>query len=116
LVEERAYWLAWSQINGVGPVLLGRLQQHFDTLQEAWKVSITQLQDVEGFGYRLAGAVAAARSQIHPEQLLEQHSAKNPHFWTPADADYPRLLREIPTAPPVLYYRGQVQLQENLAI
>jgi DNA processing protein len=116
LVEERAYWLAWSQINGVGPVLLGRLQQHFDTLQEAWKVSITQLQDVEGFGYRLAGAVAAARSQIHPEQLLEQHSAKNPHFWTPADTDYPRLLREIPTAPPVLYYRGQVQLQENQAI
>jgi DNA processing protein len=48
--------------------------------------------------------------------LLEQHSAKNPYFWTPADADYPRLLLEIPSPPPVLYYRGQVHPQENQGI
>jgi DNA processing protein len=116
LLEERAYWLAWSQVDRVGPVLLRRLQQHFRTLEEAWKASAAQLQQVEGFGYQLAGAVTAARSQIHPEKLLEQHSIKNPCFWTPADADYPRLLLEIPSPPPVLYYRGQVQSQENQGI
>jgi DNA processing protein len=116
LVEERAYWLAWSQVERVGPVLLRRLQQHFRTLADAWKASAAQLQQVEGFGYQIAGAVTAARSQINPEQLLEQHSIKNPNFWTPADADYPRLLLEIPTPPPVLYYRGQVQPQENQGI
>ncbi len=116
MVEERAYWLAWSQVERVGPVLLRRLQQHFRTLADAWKASAAQLQQVEGFGYQIAGAVTAARSQINPEQLLEQHSIKNPNFWTPADADYPRLLLEIPTPPPVLYYRGQVQPQENQGI
>ncbi len=116
MLEERAYWLAWSQVDRVGPVLLRRLQQHFRTLEEAWKASAAQLQQVEGFGYQLAGAVTAARSQIHPEKLLEQHSIKNPCFWTPADADYPRLLLEIPSPPPVLYYRGQVQSQENQGI
>jgi DNA processing protein len=116
LEEERAYWLAWSQVERVGPVLLRRLQQHFGTLAEAWKANAAQLQHVEGFGYQLAGAVVASRSRINPQQLLEQHTAKNPHFWTPADADYPRLLLEIPSPPPVLYYRGQVQLQENQGI
>ena len=115
-MEERTYWLAWAQVKGVGPVLLRRLQQHFGTLAEAWSANASQLQQVEGFGYQLAGTVVTARSQINPEQLLEQHTAKNPQFWTPADTDYPRLLLEIPSAPPVLYYRGQVQSQENQGI
>ncbi len=113
MVEERAYWLAWSQVDRVGPVLLKRLQQHFGTLADAWKANATQLGEVEGFGYQSATAVTAARSQINPEQLLAQHSIKNPCFWTPADADYPRLLLEIPNPPPVLYYRGRVEPQEN---
>ena len=116
MVEERAYWLAWSQVERVGPVLLKRLQQHFGRLADAWKASAAQLQQVEGFGYQMAGAVTAARSQINPEQFLEEHSVKNPYFWTPADADYPRLLLEIPSPPPVLYYRGLVQPQENLGL
>ncbi len=116
MVEERAYWLAWSQVERVGPVLLRRLQQHFGTLADAWSSSASQLQQVEGFGSQMVGAVIAARSQINPEQFLEQHSAKNPYFWTLADADYPRLLLEIPSPPPVLYYRGIVQPQENQGI
>jgi DNA processing protein len=97
-------------------VLIRRLQQHFGTLAEAWKASASQLGQVEGFGYQLTTAVTAGRSQINPEQLLEQHLVKNPYFWTPADADYPRLLLEIPSPPPVLYYRGQVHPQENQGI
>jgi len=116
LIEERAYWLAWSQVDRVGPVLLRRLQQHFGTLADAWNTNPAQLQRVEGFGNQIVTAVTAARSQINPEQFLEQHSVKNPCFWTPADADYPRLLLEIPSPPPVLYYRGQVQWQENQGI
>jgi DNA processing protein len=116
LIEERAYWLAWSQVDRVGPVLLRRLQQHFGTLADAWNANAAQLQRVEGFGNQIVTAVTAARSQINPEQFLEQHSVKNPCFWTPADADYPRLLLEIPSPPPVLYYRGQVQRQENQGI
>ena len=50
LGQERAYWLAWSQISGVGPVLLRRLQQHFGTLAAAWDAKPAQLKEVEGFG------------------------------------------------------------------
>lgn len=116
MAEERAYWLAWSQINRVGPILLKRLQQQFDTLAEAWTANAAQLEKVEGFGPQIITAITAARSQINPEQFLEQHSRKNPNFWTLADADYPRLLLEIPNPPPVLYYRGVVQNQENQGI
>lgn len=116
MVEERAFWLAWSQISGIGPVLLRRLQQHFGTLAAAWSAHPTELGQVEGFGRQTIEVVVALRSRIHPEELLGQHEQQNPNFWTPQEADYPRLLLEIPSPPPLLYYRGQVQLQENQGI
>lgn len=112
-MSERAFWLAWSKVPGVGPVLLKRLEQHFGTLCTAWQTNLQNLQAVEGLGPHTLAAIAAAKTKLHPEQLLEQHQQANPEFWTPADADYPRLLLEIPDPPPVLYHRGQVQLAEN---
>lgn len=115
-IEERAYWLAWSQIPGVGPVLLKRVQQHFGVLSEAWRAPERAIAAVEGFGPRLVSAVGETRSRLNPEQFFEQHLQQNPLFWTPADLDYPRLLLEIPSPPPVLYYRGKIDLQENQGI
>lgn len=113
VTEERKYWLAWSQISGIGPILLQRLQQHFGNLETAWKASPGELRKVEGFGFQTLEKVVQQRNRLNPEQLLTQHQQANPHFWTPADAEYPQLLREIPSPPPLLYYRGEVDLQEN---
>ncbi|AFY85585.1 DNA-processing protein DprA [Chroococcidiopsis thermalis] len=114
MTEERAFWLAWAQVSGVGPVLLQRLQQHFGTLTAAWQASSAALQAVEGMGTQTLEQVNAARSQLHPAEFLVSHAAQNPHFWTPADShEYPRLLLEIASPPPVLYYRGIVDEGEN---
>ncbi len=115
-MEERTFWLVWSQISGVGPILLRRLQQHFGTLGAAWEASPAKLREVEGFGAKTVEAVVGKRSQIDPEKFLQQHLQKNPYFWTPADAEYPRLVLETPNPPAVLYYRGKVQPQENQGI
>ncbi|MDZ8106318.1 MAG: DNA-processing protein DprA [Nostoc sp. DedQUE12a] len=114
MVEESAYWVAWSQISGIGPVLLGRLQQHFGTLATAWNATKVELGAVEGFGFQTLEKIVQQRSRLYPEQLFTKHQQENPYFWTPADADYPRLLLETPSPPPILYYRGEVELQENL--
>ena len=114
MTEERAFWLAWAQISGVGPVLLQRLQQHFGTLATAWQASPAALQAVEGMGTQTLEQVTAARSQLHPVEFCLAHAEQNPYFWTPADSnEYPRLLLEIASPPPVLYYRGVVNEKEN---
>ncbi|HBB33055.1 MAG TPA: DNA processing protein DprA, partial [Cyanobacteria bacterium UBA9273] len=66
MLEERAYWLAWSQVAGVGPVLLLRLRQYFGTLAEAWAAPAQEIGAVEGFGVRLVEAVLRGRSQLNP--------------------------------------------------
>ncbi|MDJ0657876.1 MAG: DNA-processing protein DprA [Crocosphaera sp.] len=111
--QESAYWLAWSKIPGVGPILLKRVWQQFNSLETAWNASATELGQVEGIGAKLLNTIKQKRSQINPPDLLKQHLQKNPQFWTPNDDNYPRLLLEIPSPPPLLYYQGQVNLLEN---
>ncbi|NET01968.1 MAG: DNA-protecting protein DprA [Sphaerospermopsis sp. SIO1G2] len=112
-IEDHKYWLSWSQISGIGPILLQRLYQYFGSLETAWKASPAELRKVEGFGLQTLEKVVQQRSKISPENLLIQHQKINPNFWTPAVPEYPQLLREIPSPPPLLYYRGVVDLQEN---
>ncbi|MBE9185208.1 DNA-protecting protein DprA [Microcoleus sp. LEGE 07076] len=116
MLEERAYWLAWSQIGGIGPTLLQRLQQNFPSLAAAWTAKPVDLMRVEGFGKQTIETVLQQRAKLNPEEFIEKHLIKNPCFWTPADKDYPSLLLEIPNPPPVLYYRGLVDLKENCGI
>ncbi len=114
--EDRAYWLAWSQISGVGPVSLKKIDKHFGNLAKAWQTPAENLAAIAGFGSKLINKIKQARSQIIPEKLLREYSQKNPYFWTPADREYPRLLLEIPSPPPVLHYRGQIKEEENQGI
>lgn len=97
----------------MGPILLKRLQKEFGTLAAAWESSTSDLTVVDGIGLQTAELITTVRREIDPHQLLQHHEQENPHFWTPADADYPRLLLETPDPPPILYYRGKVDQQEN---
>jgi DNA processing protein len=112
-MQERAAWLAWAQISGIGPISLQRLQEQFGSLAKAWVAPLEELGSVNGVGPMVLKAIAARRPQIDPEAFLRNHLQTNPAFWTPADPDYPHLLKEIPDPPAVLYYRGNPALLET---
>ncbi|MGB7251841.1 MAG: DNA-processing protein DprA, partial [Phormidesmis sp.] len=72
----------------------------------------SELLTVDGIGLLIAEKITAQRPTLEPAKLLAQHEAENPLFWTPADPDYPALLFTINDPPPVLYYRGNLRLNE----
>ena len=115
-IEERAYWVAYSKIKGIGAVLLQRIYKHFGSLSHAWKADFQSLQQVEGLGLKIARNIVERRAKKNPQEIYKEHLKKNPHFWTPIDTEYPRLLLEIPSPPPLLYYSGKVNLNENQGI
>ncbi|MCY7393959.1 MAG: DNA processing protein DprA, partial [Leptolyngbyaceae cyanobacterium CAN_BIN12] len=78
MVEERAFWLAMSGIDGIGPISLRRLYKHFGSLAAAWEAYPADLLEVEGVGLQTADAIATARRQIQPAELLQQHEQANP--------------------------------------
>ena len=108
--SERAHWLAWSQIEGIGPILLKRLHQHFGSLSTAWQAATPDLLAVEGIGLTLGATLDQQRQAIDPDKKLAAFEARHANFWTPADVAYPPLLFEIADPPPLLFYKGQTEL------
>jgi DNA processing protein len=111
--QERIYWLAWSRVAGVGAILIERLYQHFGSLEIAWNADEQALLAIDGIGLQSVVNIIDTRAKIDPQALLPAHAIDNPHWWARIDADYPRLLSEIPSAPGILYYRGKVAIAEN---
>ena len=114
MAEEQAYWLAWSQTKGVGAVTLKKIYHHFGSLQTAWLAPAIAFTEIEGIGEKAASAIQSQRTKHLPAELMAAHREQNPLFWTPDQKLYPRLLAEIASPPALLYYRGQVEPEENL--
>ncbi|MGD1921154.1 MAG: DNA-processing protein DprA [Pleurocapsa sp.] len=114
--QEKAYWLAWSQISGIGAISLKKIYQHFGSLEAAWQAKAIAFSKVEGLNSKALTTIQTRRLQVDVETLISQHYQHNPFFWTPSDAEYPRLLLETPSPPPLLYYLGQVEPTENAGI
>ncbi|WP_271254598.1 DNA-processing protein DprA [Pseudanabaena sp. Chao 1811] len=105
---DRAYWLAWSQVRGIGSVLMKRIYQAFGSMSEAWTAMPSDLQEIEGIGGQTLEAIRQAQREVEPFSLMAIHEHNNLNFWTPSDREYPQLLWEIPDPPAILYYRGHL--------
>jgi DNA processing protein len=110
-IEERAYLVAFSQVTHIGPVRLGRLRDRFGSLERAWTANESELNGV--LDERTRRAVVGARSRVEPDQLIEGIARTGAEVVTVLEDAYPRILREIPGPPPVLYYRGSLPEKEN---
>ncbi|MCA9858327.1 MAG: DNA-processing protein DprA [Thermomicrobiales bacterium] len=102
--EERACLVALSQVTHVGPVRLGRLREYFGSLDAAWRAGERDLRQI--LDERALRAVLTARASVEPELVLDRIAKSGAGIVTVLDDAYPRILREIPSPPPVLYYRG----------
>jgi DNA processing protein len=109
-VRDRAYWLAWSQISGVGAIIRKRIYRRFESMELAWDAGLADLLSIDGIGEKLGAAIVAQRPTIDPDRLLEEYFETNPNFITPADPEYPRSLLEIPDPPALLHYQGNLDL------
>ncbi len=89
------------------------LWEHFGSLAAAWEASAGDLLAVDGIGLLSAEKIVTLRRSLNPKELLAQHEKENKAFWTPADADYPALLFAINDPPPLLYYRGNLRLNDR---
>ncbi|MGF1566897.1 MAG: DNA-processing protein DprA [Nodosilinea sp.] len=114
MTSDRAYWLAWSQAKGMGPILLKRLHNHFGSLKAAWQADGAQLLEVEGIGIGGGSALVEYRQSIDPTQNLATYEQYHTNFWTPAEPEYPALLFEISDPPPLLFYRGRTELSRAI--
>jgi DNA processing protein len=106
------YINALNRINGVGPQKMQRLLSFFPTPENAWKSDFQNLL-ASGIGEKLAEKIITERNTINPEEEWERLEKENIQLLLLTDPAYPRLLKEIPNPPYVLYIKGELDFNSR---
>jgi DNA processing protein len=112
---ERAHWIALLRVSGLGPVKFNRLLETFGQATVAWEAALSELR-AAGLDARTADALLALRGNYSPVSAWGRIAALGIRAVTLWDADYPPLLKEIYAPPPVIFVRGTLLPDDQLAL
>jgi DNA processing protein len=112
LNEDIKYWVAFSNIPGIGRVRLGQLESYFGGLEPAWRASAGELKRA-GLDSPALKAIAQWRDKIDPDTEMARLEQFNIAVLTCNDELYPSRLKEIYDFPPVLYMRGSLEPEDE---
>jgi DNA processing protein len=113
--SDTPYWVAFSRIPRIGSVRAGRLLSHFGSLEAAWKASAGQLQ-ASGIDRGTVSSIVSERDAISPDEEMARLEKAGVKAYTWDDLEYPVRLKEIDDKPPVLYVRGELRTEDEVAV
>ncbi|MGQ9778455.1 MAG: DNA-processing protein DprA [Bacillota bacterium] len=109
------FWMAINKVPGIGPKRFGLLIRHFGTARAVWEASAAELA-AAGLGPRAVENLLAARRRISPEAEAERAVREGVRVLALYLPGYPRLLAKIPAPPPVLFVRGEIRPEDEVAV
>jgi DNA processing protein len=107
--NDLKYLNAINKISGIGPQKMRKLLAYFSSPEDIWNASLNSLLQSE-IGEAIANKFILQRTEIDPEQEWQKIEANNVQMIIETDERYPKRLKEIPTAPYILYLKGDVDL------
>jgi DNA processing protein len=110
------HWLSLIGADGVGPVTFRRLVDQFGSVEAAMGASAGQMAGIEGIGAVTAERIAASRGRVEVQQELDLANRLGVHLIHLDDPRYPSALKAIYDPPPVLYIKGQIRREHQLAV
>ncbi len=114
--ESLGYWIALSQISGLGAARFRMLESHFDgDMAVAWSASRQELR-AAGIGGKVAQAIVEGRRSIDPGREMERLEKSGVSAFDWHSDRYPWRLKETPDAPPVLYCRGELLDSDDVSV
>lgn len=103
-------------VPGIGPRHQRSLLDWFGDPESIFNASLTELERVSGIGPKLARLIHAAKSTDHAEEELQTCRENGFKLLRLGTDEYPQNLPEVCDAPLILYCRGELKPQDNLAV
>ena len=108
--------LALALVPGLGPKLTAAVLAHFGSAAAVRRASAREFEAIPLIGPKLAGKFADAVQKVNVVaewELVRKHGVRVVRL---GDAEYPVPLTEIPDAPPLLYFRGELTSADANAV
>ncbi|KXJ41533.1 MAG: DNA processing protein DprA [Methylothermaceae bacteria B42] len=106
--DNLKYWLALVQTPGIGPRVLQKLQHHFPSPEAILHEKPNMLRAL-GLKETTISALGDPRWDKVESALHWHQSHSDHHILTLDDPDYPPLLKQISSPPPLLFVHGKVE-------
>jgi DNA processing protein len=114
-MNDLRYWVGFNIVRGIGPTRLRALLDHFGGVERAWRASPDELASA-GLDRRSLENLLAARAKLDLKQELGRITDAGARVLTWDSPGYPRLLREIPAPPYLLYVKGTITEEDAWAV
>lgn len=116
LTDDTLKLLALWMIPGIGPRRITRLLSHFENPEDIFTASPKRLSEILNIGLDKTRLIPDALNtkQFKDEiRQLEKYDLDVVNFTQP---EYPKLLKEIYNAPPILFLKGKIDFNSGLPI
>ncbi len=115
-MDSREALVALNLIDGVGPVRVRQLLEHFGEASAILGASRQELLRVRGIGEDTAHAIAEWEKTVDLAAELKRIEDFGCRIVLQTDAEYPEILRQIYDPPIVLYIKGQLLSKDKNSV
>jgi len=113
--DEKKFWIGFNLVRGIGAVRFQQILSFFGDLSLAWNAPAEAFREA-GLPERALSNLLRLRDETDLDALSDSIQQKDVQVLTLLDDNYPKLLRQIDQAPPVLYVRGTLLPADDFAI
>lgn len=113
-LEEIKFLIAISGIPQIGPARVKVLIDVLKSPSEIWNATEAEIKEI--LGPKTAQIFLDSRKNLDPDELYQNVKKSNIQVLTLWDKDYPKLLKQIPDPPPILYYKGNIEKISNKSL
>lgn len=114
--RESLALLQLNMIPGIGPRFMSLLLAKFGTAEQVFAAAGRDLLSINGIGPKVSAAITAASDLAQAQQEWERCLELNTGLIFRDSPAYPASLSETSDPPPVLYVRGDLLEQDQLAV
>ncbi len=115
-MDSRHYAIALFSIAGVGSVTYKKLIGHFKTAEAVFGAKRREFSGLEGLGEVKISAIASFKDWGPIEHEILRAEGEGITIMTLEDDGYPKRLREVYDAPPILYLKGSLEEPDALSV
>ena len=111
--REQKFLHAFSSLGVIGSKTLPRLKEEFGSFEQAWNASNSAFGRIK-LSPNQKEAISQKRSSVQPDRAIQELVRERIWIIDRESEEYPRVLREIPDAPFLLYAQGERDLFSTL--
>lgn len=115
LPDNLAYLVALHSVDGLGTIRLKRILDYFKNPKDAWNASIKEFSTL-AIPQPVLDKLSDQKKNLDPEDYFAGIKKEEIKVLTFFDPGYPEVLKQIYDPPLILYYKGEILIDDAFAL